>query len=110
MTLIVCFAAGPLLRLITPDAALVETGVPMLRWQVSGSVFAGCVMLTTCLCQASGKAVPALILSLSRQGFVFAAVLLIASALFGYEGILASQCAADALSALLILPIARYIR
>ena len=110
MTLIVCFAAGPLLRLITPDAALVETGVPMLRWQVSGSVFAGCVMLTTCLCQASGKAVPALILSLSRQGFVFAAVLLIASALFGYKGILASQCAADALSALLILPIARYIR
>ena len=110
MTLIVCFAAGPLLCLITPDAALVETGVPMLRWQVSGSVFAGCVMLTTCLCQASGKAVPALILSLSRQGFVFAAVLLTASALFGYKGILASQCAADALSALLILPIARYIR
>ena len=110
MTLIVCFAAEPLLHLITPDAALVDTGVPMLRWQVSGSVFAGCVMLTTCLCQASGKAVPALILSLSRQGFVFAAVLLIASAIFGYEGILASQCTADALSALLILPIARYLR
>ena len=110
MTLIVCIAAEPLLHLITPDAALVETGVPMLRWQAAGGVFAGCVMLTTCLCQASGKAGPALILSLSRQGFVFAAVLLSASAIFGYEGILASQCAADVLSALLILPILRYLR
>ncbi len=110
MTLVVCFAAEPLLRLITPDAALTETGVPMLRWQAAGSMFAGCVMLTTCLCQASGKAVPALMLSLSRQGFVFAAVLLIAAAAFGYAGILASQCAADALSALLIFPIMRYLR
>ncbi len=110
MTLIVSAAAGPLLRLITPDEALVEIGAPMLRWHVAGSVFAGCVMLTTCLCQASGKAGPALVLSLSRQGFVFAAVLLIAARIFGYEGILASQCAADALSALLILPISKRLR
>ena len=101
MTLLVCAAAGPLLGLITPDAALVETGVPMLRWQVAGSVFAGVVMLMTCLCQASGRALPALALSLSRQGVVFVAVLLIATRLFGYPGILASQCAADAISAAL---------
>ena len=110
MTLTVFFAAEPLLRLITPDAALVDIGAPMLRWQTAGSVFAGCVMLTTCLSQASGKAVPALILSLSRQGFVFASVLLAASAIFGYTGILASQCVSDALSALLILPVSRYLR
>lgn len=107
MTLIVCLAAGPLLGLITPDAALTALGTPMLRWHVAGSVFGGMVMLTTCLCQASGKALPALVLSLSRQGVVFAAVLLVASALFGYTGILASQCAADALSAALALVILR---
>lgn len=107
MTLVVCLTAGPLLGLITPDASLVETGIAMLRWQVAGSVFAGMVMLLTCLCQASGKALPALMLSLSRQGVVFAAVLLVATALFGYQGILASQCAADALSALLAIPIVR---
>ena len=56
---------------------------------------------STCVCQASGKALPALALSLSRQGVVFFAVLLIASALFEYQGILASQCAADLLSAAL---------
>ena len=80
---------------------LVSAGVPMLRWQVAGSMFAGIVMLMTCLCQASGKALPALALSLSRQGIIFAAVLLAAAAVFGYNGIIASQCAADFLSALL---------
>ena len=101
MTLIVFAAAEPLLGMITPNPTLVETGVPMLRWHVAGSVFAGIVMLMTCLCQATGKAVPALALSLSRQGVVFAAVLLTAAAMFGYDGIIASQCAADFLSALL---------
>ena len=105
MTLIVCLAAGPLLGLVTPVQNLVALGVPMLRWLAGGSVFGGIVMLLTCLCQASGKALPALILSLSRQGVVFAAVLLTASALFGYQGILVSQFFADLLSALLALVI-----
>ena len=101
MTAVVWLAAEPLLHLITPDAELVATGVPMLRWHVAGSVFAGIVMLSTCLCQASGRALPALMLSLSRQGVVFFVVLLAAAALFGYQGILTSQCAADVLSAVL---------
>ena len=101
LTLGTVLAADPLLRLITPDEALVRIGVPMLRWQVAGSVFGGMVMLFTCLCQASGRAAPALILSLSRQGVIFAVTLLVSSALFGYAGILASQCAADLISAML---------
>ena len=101
MTLFVFFAADPLLNIITPDRDLVGTGVPMLRWHVAGSVFAGIVMLMTCLCQASGKALPALALSLSRQGIIFAAVLLAAASAFGYDGIIASQCVADFLSAVL---------
>ena len=109
MTALVILAAVPLLRLITPDDGLVALGAPMLRWQVAGSVFAGIVMLVTCLCQASGKALPALILSLSRQGVVFLVVLLVAAALFGYRGILASQYSADLLSALLALLILKSI-
>lgn len=109
MTALVILAAVPLLRLITPDDGLVALGAPMLRWQVAGSVFAGIAMLVTCLCQASGKALPALILSLSRQGVVFLVVLLVAAALFGYRGILASQCSADLLSALLALLILKSI-
>lgn len=101
MTALVCLMSETLLSLITPDNTLVVLGIPMLRWQVAGSVFAGIVMLSTCMCQAFGKALPALALSLSRQGVVFFAVLLAASALFGYQGILVSQCVADFLSAVL---------
>ncbi len=60
-------------------------------------------MLLTCLFQASGKALPAMILSLSRQGIVFALVLLAAVRIAGYQGILVSQFAADILSAVLAL-------
>ena len=105
MTLVICLAAEPLLRLLTPDGELVRLGIPMLRWQTAGSVFAGIVMLMTCLCQAAGKALPALALSLSRQGAVFVLVLLIAAAVGGYTGVLVSQFAADGLSALLALVI-----
>lgn len=105
LTLGVCLAASPLLRLITPDGELIAIGIPILRWAVAGSVFGGVVMLLTCLCQAAGKALPALVLSLSRQGVVFVLVLLIAAAAGGYTGILASQFMADFLSALLALGI-----
>ena len=105
MTALVFIAAEPLLRLITPDAALVADGVGMLRWHVAGSVFAGAVMLLTCLCQASGKAAPAMILSLSRQGLLFVIVILAASRIAGYTGVLASQCASDVLSAVIALMI-----
>lgn len=105
LTLAVALAAQPLLRLLTPDGELIAIGIPMLRWTVSGYVFGGMVMLLTCLCQAAGKALPALVLSLSRQGVVFVAVLLIAAAVGGYTGVLASQLIADVLSALLALGI-----
>ena len=90
-----------MIGLITPDEVLIEIGIPMLRWQVSGFVFAGVVMLMTCLCQATGKALPALVLSLSRQGVVFVVVLLITAAIFGYTGILMAQPVADAISAVM---------
>ena len=107
MTALVCLAAGPVLHLITPDPAIVETGIPMLRWQAAGSAFAGIVMLSTCICQATGRALPALVLSLSRQGILFAVVLLFLSFLAGYRGILCSQCVSDVLSTLLVIPIMR---
>ncbi len=105
ITLIICLGAEPMLRLLTPDGELVRLGIPMLRWQTAGSLFAGIVMLMTCLCQAAGKALPALLLSLSRQGVVFVLVLLIAAAAAGYTGVLISQFAADLLSAILALGI-----
>ncbi len=105
MTAVVFLASDPLIRIITRDESLIADGIVMLRWQTAGSMFAGIVMLMTCLCQASGKAIPAMMLSLSRQGVIFAVVLLTAVWIAGYDGILASQCIADVLSAALALAV-----
>ena len=103
MSAAVILAAKPLLSLITPDAELTAAGIPMLRWQAAGCVFGGVVMLMTCLFQAAGKGLQAMILSLSRQGVVFIIVLFAAVRIAGYQGILVSQFAADAASAALAL-------
>ena len=48
--------------------------------------------------QASGRATEALIVSLMRQGIVFLAVILIASRLAGYHGIVWAQPVSDILT------------
>ncbi|MBR2823386.1 MAG: MATE family efflux transporter [Clostridia bacterium] len=108
MTAGVMLASPLLLGLITPDGHLVSIGTEMLQWQAAGSLFAGIVMLTTCLCQASGRAAPALALSLSRQGVIFVIVLMICSTAFGYDGVIRSQLVSDVLSALLAAGILRF--
>ena len=51
--------------------------------------------------QAAGKAIQALILSVSRQGFVFLPVIIIASKVWGLDGIIFAQPIADIASLLL---------
>ena len=96
-------AATPLIRVFMDDLSIVRDGSLMLRWQVIGLTFCGIVLLYSCLFQAIGKALPALILSLSRQGVVFLAVFGILILLAGYQGFLASQAVADIISALIAL-------
>ncbi len=103
MTLVIIAASSPLMRFFIDDAGIISDGTVMLRWQISCSAFGGVVLLLTCLFQATGKALPALILSLSRQGLLFLAVLWLATTLLGYTGFLAAQPAADVLSAALAL-------
>lgn len=65
--------------------------------------FMAIVLFITIYFQATGNALPALILSVSRQGIVFAAVLYAACALWSYKGILWTQAISDVLSALLAI-------
>ena len=100
---LVFFPAKPLMRVFMEDPVIVGEGAVMLRWQIAGMVFCAVVLLYTCLFQATGKALSALLLSLSRQGVLFIAVFLIATAVAGYGGFLASQFIAEALSFALAL-------
>ena len=107
MTAILFLTAPQLMGIFLQDAAIIADGTVMLRWQVAGTVFAAIVLLYTCLFQATGKALPALALSLSRQGVLFLLVLLVGVLVAGYNGFLAAQAVADLLSAALALVLYR---
>ena len=108
ISIVVFLAASPLIRVFLDTASIVPDGTLMLRWQISGLVFASIVLLYTCVFQATGKALPALVMSLSRQGLVFLGIFFTLTLIFGYQGFLASQAAADLVSAVLALGL--YVR
>ena len=96
-----CLFAAPLTAVFLKDSAMIATGAAMLRWQAATTVFAGMVLFMTVLFQATGKVAPAFVLSISRQGVVFVAALLVCVRFFGYNGVLMGQAAADVLSAVI---------
>ncbi len=106
---ILYFAAPFLIRRFMDDAKVVEAGVQMLRFMQLSSLLVGVCLVTTCVCQAVGHASGALILSLSRQGILFAAAIAVLPALLGFTGILLAQPAADLLTDVLALMILRRI-
>lgn len=101
MSAVVFAAAEPLIRFFMEDAAIVQSGSLMLRLQVVTMTFAGVTLLLTLIFQSAGKIEISFVLSLSRQGFLFLLVLVAASRMFGYYGVLASQAAADVISIVL---------
>ena len=106
-SLAVFLLAKPLIWAFIDDAAIIADGTVMLRWQIAGMAFCAVVLLYTCLFQASGKALQALALSLSRQGLIFLAVFAVATLAAKYNGFLVCQPVADALSAALALALFR---
>lgn len=85
------------------EHALIQTGVQMLRIQQTGMACVAIVLVSTVVFQSTGKALSALLISLARQGVFLCVALAVFSAGFGYVGILASQPAADAMTAVLAL-------
>lgn len=93
--------AGPLIQLFINNADVVEYGKYFLRAQVSIGPVVGFMFIFMGSFQSMGKSVPALILSVSRQGFAFFPIIIIANAFFGLDGVAWAQPAADVVSTLL---------
>ena len=106
-SLAVFLLATPLMRVFIADAAIIADGAVMLRWQIAGMAFCAVVLLHTCMFQATGKALQALAMSLSRQGVLFVAVFLLATLIAKYQGFLVAQPLSDVLSAALALVLFR---
>lgn len=100
-------AAAALLAIFAPriihafmqDENIIAAGSLMLRCLLVSTPLIGVVLVFTTLFQAEGKALPALILSVSRQGIVFALCLAVLSALAGYPGVICAQAVSDVLTA-----------
>ena len=81
----------------TSNPEVVDAATIILRALVLSLPFVGGQMLSTVTVQALGKALPALFLSISRQGLFFLPLLLLLNALFGFKGFIYAQPATDAL-------------
>ena len=98
MAAVLAIIASPLLQLFLQEKELVDMGTLMLRLQMPCMVLMGFGLVTTCTFQSMGKGLPALILSLCRQGIVYAVVIKVFAAMFGYYGVISSQLGADIIS------------
>lgn len=77
------------------ESKAIELSVQFLRVVVMSVPILGIQFILTGVFQATGKAVPSLILSISRQGLIFVPVLFIGNAIAGLNGIVYAQPVAD---------------
>ena len=101
LTAIVFLAAPFLMKCFMDNQSIIDDGTVMLRWQVITMVFVGIILLMTIIFQSMGKVVGSFILSISRQGVIFLAVLVIAFYTAGYMGIVASQAVSDIITVII---------
>lgn len=98
LTAVYIFSADGIVRAFISDEAVIQVGVPMLRALMIAGPVVGILFVFMSSFQAMDKAIPALILSVSRQGIVFIPVLFIANAVAGLGGIVYAMPIADIVS------------
>lgn len=101
LSVLLIAAAPEAVQLFLNEEALIQTGVLMLRAQVCSMIFVAVILYISIIFQATGQTTPALLLSVCRQGAVFAIVLFVGMQIAGYYGIVWAQPIADFLTAAL---------
>lgn len=101
LTILMVIAREPIIRAFIDDTAVIESGIDMMiALQISGPVI-GILFLNINTLQGMGKALPSLILTVCRQGVAFVPLVYILNAVFGLNGVIYSQSAADYFSIVL---------
>lgn len=93
--------APQLVALFMAKPAIVTMGTKMLRLLLATAPFIGAILVFTTLFQSIGKASGALIMAVTRQGIVFAIVIVILARLFGFQGVIMAQPVADVVTFLI---------
>lgn len=103
MTILCYIFTDQLVSLFLSDASAFSYGVQFVRILLTTSFLFGVFYVLCSSLQAVGAAVPALIVNLSRQGFIYIPALFILQSVFGYSGLIWAQPAADVLSTILVI-------
>ncbi|MGL4607065.1 MAG: MATE family efflux transporter [Eubacteriaceae bacterium] len=90
------FAQG-IMTIFTSSQEVIEAGAIILRALMWSLPFVGGQMLCATTVQSMGKALPALIISIARQGILYIPFLLLFDQIFGFNGFIYAQPITDAL-------------
>ena len=104
-TILISIFAPFIIKIFMNQSDIITNGATMLRFQQLGMVFMAITLVSTCVCQSVGSAAGAFVLSISRQGVIYAILLIVLKSVFGYTGILATQACADVVTALIAIGI-----
>lgn len=84
-----------ILKVFIDSPEVVEQGIIVLRALMVSSPVIGIMFIFNFTFQSMGRAIPSLMLAVSRQGFVFFPLILLFRAMFGLQGIVLAQPIAD---------------
>lgn len=101
--LVLALLAPQFVRLFMKDELIVQSGSLMLRCLLISSPMIAVVLVFTTLFQSEGKALSALILSISRQGVIFACCIAVLKMLLGYMGVICAQAVSDVITGVIAL-------
>ena len=94
-----------LISVFSTDPEVLDKGIKIFRALMISLPFFAVQMVISNGIQAMGKAIPALILSVSRQGLIYIPMLFILNSLFGFYGFIYSQVITDILIAFVCVPL-----
>ena len=100
-TLFFALFPGELIAVFIKDKAIMKIGTQILNAYVFAIPFAGLGMILMATLQAMGKAIPAFIVSLSRQGIVYIPMLYLLNYLFQFSGLIYAIPIADVITTIL---------
>ena len=103
MTVVFLISAPQIIQIFMSDGGVIQAGSRILRCMVISMPLMGIILVCTTLFQAAGKAMPAFLLSIRRQGVVLLICMVVLSAVFGFYGVILAQAAADVVSVILAL-------
>lgn len=103
MTVVFLIFAPQIIRVFMSDSGVIQAGSRILRCMVITMPLMGIILVCTTLFQSAGKAMPAFLLSISRQGVALLICMVVLSAVFSFYGVILAQAAADVVSVILAL-------